>query len=55
MSEFFQVKILGMDFIKEIVPKRYKFSFRDYLKYGNGFSNSNYLGTILRYDSGNFN
>ena len=55
LSELFQLKILRMDFMKDIVPKRYKFSFSDYLKYENGFINPNYESTIIKYDKGIFN
>lgn len=50
MSEFFQIKILGMKFIEEIVPQRYKWSFRNYLNFNDGFINKNYRGTILVYN-----
>lgn len=47
LSELFQLKVLNMDFMGEIVPKRYQFSFSDYLKGGSGFP-KNYEGFILR-------
>lgn len=48
LSELFQLKVLNMDFMNEIVPKRYKWSFENYLKTGDGFSDENYEGTILK-------
>ncbi len=51
LSELFQLKVLGMKFMEEIVPRRYKFSFKDYLEKGDGFINPNYFSTILKYDS----
>ena len=50
LTELFQLKVLGMDFMNEIVPNRYKFSFKNYLETGNGFSDPNYKGTTLLYD-----
>lgn len=49
LSELFQIEVLGKDLITDIVPKRYKFSFKDYLSGGTGFPD-NYLGTILQYN-----
>lgn len=54
MSELFQLKVLGFDFMTTMHP-RYKWSFKDYLKYGDGWHNKDYDGTVLRYDKGNFN
>lgn len=53
LSEFYQRAILGMDFVKEIVPKRYKWSFINFLKTGDGFSDKEYNGTILKYNNHN--
>ena len=50
-SEFFRLKILGEDFMKDIVPKREKWSFKNYLKTGDGFSDPEYLGTRLKYEN----
>jgi hypothetical protein len=49
LSELFQIEVLNQDLITDIVPKRYKFSFKDYLSGGSGFP-ENYLGTILKYN-----
>ncbi len=49
LSEFFQIEVLGMDLIKDIVPKRYKWNFKDYLEKGDGFINPDYKGTIIQY------
>ena len=50
LSELYQLKVLNMDFMKEIVPYRYIWSFINHLKFGNGFSDENYKGTILLHD-----
>ena len=50
LSEFYQRVVLGMDFMKDIVPKRYKWSFYDFLKTGDGFSDRSFEGTILKYN-----
>lgn len=52
LSEYYRRTILKEDFMKDIVPKREKWSFENYLKTGNGFSDPEYLGTRLRYDKG---
>lgn len=49
LSELFQIEVLGQDLLTDIVPKRYKFSFKDYLAGNSGFP-ENYLGTILKYN-----
>lgn len=49
LSELFQIEVLGQDFLSEIVPKRDRFSFKDYLKGNSGFP-ENYLGTRLKYN-----
>jgi hypothetical protein len=49
LSELFQIEVLNQDLIKDIVPKRYQFSFKDYLAGNSGFPN-NYLGTVLEYN-----
>ena len=49
LSELFQIEVLNQDFMKDIVPKRYRFSFKNYLNTGNGYPDG-YLGTILKYD-----
>jgi hypothetical protein len=49
LSELFQIEVLNQDLMTDIVPKRYKFSFKDYLNGGSGFP-ENYLGTILKYN-----
>jgi hypothetical protein len=53
MSELFQLKVLDMDFMTTMHP-RYKWSFKNYLKCGDGWADKEYTGTILRYDAGNF-
>jgi hypothetical protein len=50
LSEFYQRVILGMDFMKEIASRRYKWSFSGFLKTGDGFSDPSYEGTILKYN-----
>lgn len=49
LSELFQIEVLGMDLIKDIVPRRYRWSFSDYLKTGDGFINPDYKGIIIQY------
>lgn len=49
LSELFQLKVLNMDFMNEIVPNRYKFSFKDYLNGGTGFP-VGYYGRVLQLD-----
>lgn len=49
LSELFQIEVLNQDFIKDVVPKRYKFSFKDYLNGNDGFP-VDYEGTILKYN-----
>ena len=49
LSELFQIEVLGQDFINDVVPRRYKFSFKDYLNGNDGFPNG-YIGTKPRYD-----
>jgi hypothetical protein len=49
LSELFQIEVLQQDFMSEVAKKRYRFSFKDYLKGGNGYPD-NYLGTILQYN-----
>lgn len=48
MTEFYQIKVLGMDFMKDIVPRRYKWSFKNYIETGDGFSDPNYDGEIIK-------
>lgn len=50
LSELFQLKVLNQDFVNIIAKNRYKFSFLNYLKFGDGFIDKNYCGTILIYD-----
>jgi len=50
LSEFYQRVILGMDFMKEIASRRYRWSFYDFLKTGDGFSDPLYEGTILKHN-----
>jgi len=49
LSELFQIEVLNQDFINDVVPRRYKFSFKDYLNGGSGYPEE-YLGTILKYN-----
>jgi len=49
LSELFQIEVLNQDFMNDVVPKRYKFSFKDYLNGGSGYPEE-YLGTILKYN-----
>jgi len=48
-SEFFRLKVLGEDFMNDIVPKRERWSFKKFLETGDGFADPNYLGTRLKY------
>jgi hypothetical protein len=50
LSEYYRRVILGEDFMKDIVPKRERWSFKDFLKHGDGFHNPDYLGTRLKYE-----
>ena len=50
LSEYYRRTVLGEDFMKDIVPLREKWSFKNYLEFGSGFSDTNYLGTRLKYD-----
>ena len=50
LSEFFRLKVLGEDFMKDLVPRRELWSFKNYLQFGSGFSDPNYLGTRPKYD-----
>lgn len=49
LSELFQIEVLNQDFMSSIVPRRYRFSFKDYLNGGSGYPKE-YLGTILKYN-----
>ncbi len=49
LSEFYQRKILNMDFMTEIVPRRKKWSFKEYLLNGNGYKDG-YESTIDKYN-----
>lgn len=51
LSEFYQNKILKMDFMSEIVPQRYQWSFKHFLRTGqkNQLENG-YKGTIIHYN-----
>jgi hypothetical protein len=49
LSELFQIEVLNQDFMNDVVPRRYKFSFKDYLNGGSGYPEE-YLGTILKYN-----
>ena len=49
LSELFQIEALNQDFMLDVVPRRYKFSFKDYLSGGSGYP-TEYLGTILKYN-----
>ena len=53
MSELFQLKVLGLDFMTQMHP-RFKWSFKDHMEYGNGWFNKEYIGVILKYDKGIF-
>lgn len=48
-SEFFQLKVLGMDFMTTMHPRE-KWSFKNFLATGDGWSDKSYLGTRLKYD-----
>lgn len=50
LSEYYRRTVLGEDFMKDIVPRREKWSFKNFLSTGDGFSDPNYLGTRLRYN-----
>lgn len=49
LSELFQLKVLNMDFMSVIAKNRYTWSFRNFLKTGDGWSDKNYKGVILLY------
>lgn len=49
LSELFQIEVLGQDFMKDVVPMRDRFSFKDYLAGNSGFP-KDYLGTRLQYN-----
>ena len=49
LSELFQIEVLNQDFMLDVVPRRYKFSFKDYLSGGSGYP-TEYLGAILKYN-----
>ena len=49
LYELFQLKVLNMDFISEIVPRRFKFSFKDYLSGNSGYP-ENYKSLINQYE-----
>lgn len=53
LSELFQLKVLGFDFMTKMHP-RYKWSFKNHLTYGDGWYDKSYEGTILKYDKGIF-
>jgi hypothetical protein len=50
LSEYYRRTVLKQDFMKDIVPNREKWSFKNFLLTGDGFSDKNYLGTRLKYD-----
>lgn len=60
-SEFYQLKVLNYNFMGERpndligMHPRYKWSFRNHLKFNNGWIDPDYEGTILKYDKGIFN
>ena len=37
LSELFQIEVLNQDFMNDVVPRRYRFSFKDYLNGGSGY------------------
>ncbi len=49
LSELFQLKILDYDFMTVMHPRN-KWSFREYLKSGNGWSNPNFISNIDKYN-----
>lgn len=50
LSEYYRRTILKEDFMKDIVPRRERWSFKNFIEKGDGFADPNYLGTRLRYD-----
>lgn len=56
LSEYYQRTVLGMNFmgirpdINNGMHPRYKWSFENYLKFGDGWHDKDYMGTILRYN-----
>jgi len=50
LSEYYRRTVLNEDFIKDIVPRRELWSFKNFLETGNGFSDPDYLGTRPKYD-----
>lgn len=51
LSEYYQRTIVNMDFMKDIVPKRYLWSIKQHLKNGDGFSDPNYVSTKMKYEN----
>jgi len=51
LSEYYQRTVVGMDFMKDIVPNRYKWSIRQHLKNGDGFSDPSYISTKMKYEN----
>ena len=54
LSELYELKVLNLDFMKQMHP-RYKWSFRNHLKFNNGWIDTNYESIIIKYDKGIFN
>lgn len=48
LSELFQLEVLKKT-PEEILSNRFKWSFKNYLKYGDGLYDKNYLGTYIKY------
>jgi len=48
LSELFQYEILKKS-NEEILSNKFKWSFKNYLKYGDGLYDKNYIGTYLKY------
>ena len=49
LSELFQLEILKKS-EEEIISNRFKWSFKNYIKYGDGLSDINYIGTYKKYE-----
>lgn len=48
LSELFQNEILKFD-IEDISKNKFRWSFKNYLKFGDGFINKDYKGTYIKY------
>ena len=49
LSELFQLEVLKKS-SEEILSNRFKWSFKNYLKHGDGLYDKNYIGTYIKYE-----